>query len=398
MQRHLAFVGRDGAGHINPTLPVVAELVRRGHRVTYAVGAPFAEAVRQAGAGYLPLPENDLGGGQAGQSAMRNADVVAMIAGMLLDRTGRELPVLRDGFAADRPDAVCYDGSSVSGAMLAELLGVPAVQLVPTFAANAHYSLLDEFVPDPERLAASEAAADARVRAYGATLGITRTLGTALTRTAADLNIVFVPRRFQYHGETFGDDYVFVGPSGHDRVVAAGWEPPVAGTPLLFVALGTMMNQHPEFFRLCIDAFAGTGWQVAMAVGTRVDPAELGEIPPNVEVRPYFPQLEVLAHARVFVTHAGMNSAMEAILHRVPTVSVPQTPEQVANARRLDELGLGVTLPEQTAAALRDAVTAMDTSDVVRGNLADLARHVQEAGGAVAAADAVEKLWTPTGG
>lgn len=51
MQRHLAFAGRDGAGHINPTLPVVAELVRRGHRVTYAAGA-----VERAGARHLPLP------------------------------------------------------------------------------------------------------------------------------------------------------------------------------------------------------------------------------------------------------------------------------------------------------------------------------------------------------
>jgi UDP-N-acetylglucosamine:LPS N-acetylglucosamine transferase len=44
MPRHLAFVGRNGAGHVNPTLPLVAELVRRGHRVTYALEASFAEA------------------------------------------------------------------------------------------------------------------------------------------------------------------------------------------------------------------------------------------------------------------------------------------------------------------------------------------------------------------
>ena len=42
---HFAFICLPAAGHVNPTLPVVAELVRRGHRVTYATSERYAKAV-----------------------------------------------------------------------------------------------------------------------------------------------------------------------------------------------------------------------------------------------------------------------------------------------------------------------------------------------------------------
>jgi len=48
-----------------------------------------------------------------------------------------------------------------------------------------------------------------------------------------------------------------------------------------------------------------------MTVG-EVDPAALGPIPATVDIRPRFPQLGVLRHAAAFVSHAGMNSTMEA--------------------------------------------------------------------------------------
>lgn len=129
-----------------------------------------------------------------------------------------------------------------------------------------------------------------------------------------------------------------------------------------------------------------------MAIGDRVERADLGVVPAGFDVRPHFPQLEVLKHATVFVTHAGMNSTMEAVLNQVPTVAVPQMPEQRANARRLAELGLGSTLTEHTAPALRRAVSEMDESGPVRKNLAEMAELFRAAGGATAAVDAIDEL------
>jgi MGT family glycosyltransferase len=210
---------------------------------------------------------------------------------------------------------------------------------------------------------------------------------------AEALNLVFLPRRFQYAGDSFDDRFVFVGPSVDGREGADGWQPPAPGTRLLFISLGTAMNNRPEFFRLCLEAFGGTGWQVVMAIGDQVDRAGLGPIPANFEVRPYFPQPAVLGRATAFLTHSGMNSTMESLVAEVPMVSVPQMGEQAANGRRVEELGLGRRLPEEpTADVLRETVDAVADDPSIRANLADMAKVIGEAGGAPAAADALERL------
>jgi MGT family glycosyltransferase len=161
---------------------------------------------------------------------------------------------------------------------------------------------------------------------------------------------------------------------------------------VLFISLGTAFNDRPDFFRMCLQAFGDGAWQVAMAVGDRVDAGALGPVPGNVEVRPYFPQLAVLRHADVFVSHAGMNSTMESLYHAVPLVTVPQMPEQEANARRVEELGLGRRLDplQLTPERLRAAVDEVAADQRIRANLATMRTHVRRAGGSVAAADAIE--------
>jgi MGT family glycosyltransferase len=167
-----------------------------------------------------------------------------------------------------------------------------------------------------------------------------------------------------------------------------------AGTgPLLFISLGTTpLNSRPDFYRMCLDAFGGSDWDVAMAVGDQTNLADLGAIAPNVEVRPFFPQLQILRQTAVFITHAGMNSTMEALYFAVPLVAVPQQPEQVATARRLEELGLGRHLAAADVGpeALRAAVAALHTDAQVRRKVAAMSEIVRSAGGAVAAADAIE--------
>ncbi|GEC09853.1 hypothetical protein SSP24_75080 [Streptomyces spinoverrucosus] len=46
----VAFLNIAMHGRVNPTLPVVAELVRRGHTVTYHTSLAFREEIEAAGA------------------------------------------------------------------------------------------------------------------------------------------------------------------------------------------------------------------------------------------------------------------------------------------------------------------------------------------------------------
>ena len=73
----------------------------------------------------------------------------------------------------------------------------------------------------------------------------------------------------------------------------------------------------------------------------KIRPETLGRIPDNIYALSFVPQIEVLKHADVFLTHCGMNSINEALCEGVPMVAMPFLNDQITNARRITELGLG---------------------------------------------------------
>jgi MGT family glycosyltransferase len=156
---------------------------------------------------------------------------------------------------------------------------------------------------------------------------------------------------------------------------------------VLLISVGSLTTQHPDFYRRCLDTFDDR-WQVVMAIGEDVDPASLGHVPDHFEVMPFVPQLDVLAHAKVFLCHGGMGSTMEALHFGVPLVQVPLTPEQEANAARVTELGLGERV--DPLADVAEAVERVACDERIRASLAVMREQTRSAGGAKLAADIIE--------
>lgn len=385
---HIVFVGPPTVGHINPTLPVVEELLARRHRVSYVTGPLTTELVEWSGARAieLPLAVHDETGVGAGFSAAALATTLNRLVDDIRDLAPSLIQILRD----DPPDIVCHDALSFIGPCLAAMFQVPEVKLVPHMAENEHFSMaaaMAEHGFDPRHSA---------MAFFGE--NVAKLVGELWPEGVAPAEapkcLVFIPKRFQIAGETFGDDVRFVGPSlpSHADDDLA-WRPAYEdAAPLVYIALGTVVHNRPEFYRLCEDAFAGSEWRVAMAVGDHVDPETFASAPSNFDVRPFFPQTTVLKYAQVFVSHAGMNSVMEAVRERVPIIGVPQTAEGAVNAHRVEELSIGCTLTmaELTPAELLRTVrrTAQDLR--IRHSLSVLARELLAGGGAVAGADVIE--------
>lgn len=73
----------------------------------------------------------------------------------------------------------------------------------------------------------------------------------------------------------------------------------------------------------------------------RIHPETLGKIPDNIYAYSFVPQVEVLQHADVFLTHCGMNSVNEAMSLGVSMVAMPFINDQLSNAKRIVELEIG---------------------------------------------------------
>jgi MGT family glycosyltransferase len=250
-----------------------------------------------------------------------------------------------DEFRDLRPGYVITDSVAPWGQWAAEVLGVPAVTSVPTFAYNRHvlaFAARSGVAPKSLRLALSK-----RPHVVKA-VGLARTLrrrykvrgpGIAgLVMSRSQLNIVYTSRYFQPCSETFDDRYKFVGPSMASRADALDFPWDQVRQPMVYVSLGTLFNADAGFYRDCFRAFDGLDFQVILSVGANVPPESLGPPPGNFIVRRYVPQLNVLERAAAFVTHGGMNSVCESLYHGVPMAVVPQMSEQAIIGRRVEEV------------------------------------------------------------
>ncbi|MGW4487538.1 macrolide family glycosyltransferase [Amycolatopsis sp. NPDC004368] len=379
-------VGTTAPSHIYPSLGVITELVRRGHRVSYVVGAPLASLVAPTGAHVVTHPTL-LPLGEAGTWPDDPADAMRVF----LDEAIAAHPLLLSTFDTDRPDLVLHDIGGLGAPLLGARYGVPAVQLSPTLVAWEGYDEDMREVMDP-------------IKASPSGVDYARTLGSWLRSHGVDEDpwtwlghpprvLSLIPRAMQPNAERVGPHVEFVGPCLAPDRLAEEWTPTSAsGKPVLLVSFGTAFTDQLPVYQACVEAFADSPWHVVMSIGAFVSASDLGPLPPSFEVHARVPQLAVLSAASAFITHAGMGSCTESLWYGVPTVAIPQAADQFGNAAQLESLGVGRHLPaaEVTAVALRAAVDEVSGSAEVASRLAALRSEVRAHGGISAAADAVE--------
>lgn len=378
-------IGTTAPSHIYPSLGLIAELVRRGHRVSYAVGEQLAPVVEPAGVevvsypSILPQGEDNWPGDPA--EAMH----------VFLDEALASFRILTDFYDGDRPDLFLYDIGGLAAPVLGRRYGVTAVQLSPAMVAWDGYE--DDLAEVLGPLRASESGRKYHA-AYSAWLrdnGIRADAWDWISHPEHVLSLI--PRAMQPNADRVPDRVRFVGPClDPARLDEGGWNRPVSGARVLYVSFGTGFNERPDFYRTCIAAFTGSEWHVVMSVGERVDVADVGEVPSNIEIHSRVPQLAVLSAASAFVTHAGMGGCTEALWFEVPTVAIPQAVDQFGNADLIEELGVGVQLKfeDVTVDVLRAAVEEVADSAAVRARLGEVGAQVRADGGIAKAADAVE--------
>lgn len=329
-------------GHMNATYPLVQELVRRGERVIYYATEHFRRPVEATGAEFAAYPE-------AFEAPAHTGGLYSVMA-FLMGYAERVLPALLERLTDSPPDYLLIDSMCIWGKLLSQITGIPAVMMSSVF------------VPNPDTVSMAEMLERAYGRAPREVIlhGIDALNTYLLTsqridrqyRTESpdivqffanrqDCNILFTSREFHLAGDTYGPSYHFVGPSISPREEALF---PQGEGPLIYISLGTIFNDQVEFYRACYRAFGDSNFRVVLSLGAKVDRELLGPAPDNFVVHEFVQQSAVLESASLFLTHAGMNSASEALWHGVPLLMFPQHGDQHLVAARVSELGAGLTV------------------------------------------------------
>ncbi|MCB5911699.1 macrolide family glycosyltransferase [Streptomyces pinistramenti] len=378
-------VGTPMVSHVLPSLEIIRELVARGHRVTYANTDHAAELIAPTGAEFvrytsaLPVVDNSW-----------PQDPVAA-ASLFLDDAIAVLPQLRRAYDDDPADLYLYDIGAYAARALAEGQGRDIVQLSPTFVGweGAQEEIGTTFAGLPGAEVYQRRFAEWLAGCGAVTTDVDEFSGRPRRALA------MIPRAMQPHADRVDADAVtFVGPCFGDRTDQGGWTRPADAEKVLLVSLGSAFTRQPEFYRQCVAAFGGLpGWHVMLQIGKYTDPAELGEIPANVEVRSWIPQLAILEQADAFVTHAGMGSSSEGLASGVPMLAVPQGAEQFINADRLVALGVArrIDTADATADALRAGLRELLADPDAADRSARLRADARAEGGTRRAADLIEE-------
>jgi MGT family glycosyltransferase len=392
------FLNVPAHGHVNPTLAVAQELVKRGQEVSYYLTEEFRDVVEATGAVFEPYESKlkDMPAMPSSFSSMAGGPTGRVGPTFMLEDMQSVPSQVIDRIRAEQPDAIVYDFMCVWAKTIIDELQVPAIAFRATYASNDHFNLMEHIRASMQNRPGAREMME-RMRAYmeaqGAEMANRLTSIFSAFSRVEQLNIIFMPREFQPAAETFDERYLFVGPSLLPRHEAPDFPlDRLSGEqPLLYISLGSIFTNQPEFYQQCFAAFADQDWQVVLSIGKRTDRAALDPVPDNFLLSPYVPQLEILPRTRLFVTHAGTNSVMESLYFGVPMVLIPQQPEQHLHAERVVDMGLGLMLEKETVTAttLREAVEQVTHDPMYPQRMQPIQQSVRTAGGYQRAADAI---------
>lgn len=369
----LLFASTAGAGHITPLIAWIELVAARGHEVL-VVGPPELGGMVgrrwpfQAGQAPDPAVAPDMSG-----LVTTTHDEAApfMISEVFVrHNSGALLATMRRCIEEWRPDLVLRDPAEFASALAATAAGVPQVR-VGHGLARGEQSMLGHAAAVLEEMHPGTGAAVAR--------------SPYLTLWPEEMD----PSPFE-STVRYRDELEAGAPRGADG------EP-----PLVYVTFGTVGPRMPQMlpvYHQALSAAGGLDARVLMTVGRDLDVGALGPIPSNVRVEPWVDQREVLLDAAAVLSHGGSGTTLGALATGCPQVLFPLFADQAANARAVQDAGLGVALLDTSpggAAALRQPGDGDDAE--MRSALEQVLSEPAYGATAARIADSVRRLPTRAG-
>ncbi len=411
---HVGMICPNTPGHVNAMVALADATRARGHRVTFfLLGEPPAsimaagfETVSLGGAvfpSHQYQTEFQKLGLLQGRAALKHTLAIGARAADAVLKVGPT--VVR----AAGVDSLVVDQASFPGGTVADQLGLPFATVCNALILNPDPAVPPYFTHWQPRdtwwarirnkiawagLNRLYAPILARIQDHRRSLGLS--VPASISNVWSDkLQISQQPEVFEFPRSELPKYVRFVGPlqlSVGSQTVPFPWEH-LDGRPLIYASLGTLQNRIAGMFRVIAEACAGLDTQLVISTGNGVSPEALGKLPGNPVVVSYAPQLDLLRRSTLAVTHAGLNTVLEALGAGLPMVAIPVTNEQPGIAARVAWIGAGETIADKhvTSQAVRAAVVRVRSNPVYRAAAERVRDAIRSGGGAPRAAELIEQ-------
>lgn len=393
--KRIAYVSIPATGHIFPSLPVVAEMRQRGFQVAYFTAARCHSLLERTkvlpvavDSTVLPNPPRKLNGFCSGE-----------IPTMAAQEIVHSFPSIRAALQEFSPSLVLYDGFTLAGRLAADSLQIPAVRCDVTHLPCPQYSYFrgceSGDLPGQVTTAESLQNFERTLEPLSEQYGWPRRTFHDLIEYTGDLTIAYMTRQLHVASGQFADSPVeFVGASLDPATRPDVGTGAVATQADVVVALGTIFQYEPALYLLLLEVLGRLPLRAVMAVGPWLREILAPHCPANVQLAGSINQLDLLSRARLLISHGGMGSVMETLYYRVPTLLIPQFPEQFLTARQIEKLQAGRMLQRDDVSlnSLSEAIEILLIDDSIHSGCSRLGRETANAGGFRRACDFLETM------
>lgn len=332
---HFLFFSLPLRGHLDwgGLLATAAELVRRGHGVSWASAQPVEAAVVEAGIPFLALgqtgweamPALPAGLDATARQALRRQR--ALDAWLHLDRVSQAAAELAELCRRLQPDLLVTEPYGAAAALAADITGTPLAVGGRPAVAGQH--------------AGAPSEAGQRVAALCQSMGVAgRYWHPANGLIQSDLlHVDFFCRPWYADIGDIATQTRFVG-----STAAAAASPQGADRPTVLITLGSLFNIDPAFFQIAAEATFLEGGQPLVVTGEQGRSAVPGpgpRLPAGTEVQAWVDFDATLPTVAATVHHGGVGTTHAALRHGLPQLAVPHAGDQQVQAGRITQAGAG---------------------------------------------------------
>ena len=406
-------------GHLNPFLSVARTLKARGHHPVYIGVLDCGPVCGAADIDFISHSEEEFPMGAVAETwgpisrlqGMPLLDyALTRINVKLLDATLKHLP---EAIRQIGVEALIIDPIHFFVEIVAMSLNLPYVHLCPVLHLDptlttppSLFTWPFERTPEAfqrnvrglQQVGSYIAAAAPIATSYAAREGIdidSRNPNSTASKLAF---ITQCPREFDFPDIPWPPTFHYAGPmvdNAGRSTVPFDWRR-LDRRPLIYASLGTLVNGLLPVHRAILSAAARMPrYQFVFSIGNNVNAPDLGAIPENVIVAATAPQVELLQHAALCITHAGLNTTLESLSAGVPMVAIPIGYDQPGTAARIAYHGVGefIEIDSLTPDKLLQKIElVLDTSSYSRA-AARFRDILCERDGKVIAVDVIEEAF-----
>lgn len=336
-------------GHINPMIGVAQHLQQMGYHLGFFSQVDITPQLRKAGLEgpvfFDPEPVNI-----DPQFITKGADFVQQLADktwlrqwiktLLIDAVPHQVQLLEKVLQEFAPAVIVTDPMVYAAALVAHAHNLPwagiSSSLNPVTPAAWQCELTDTLHAfAPLRNALFEA------RGLQPRFKVSDAISPWL-------NIVFSTETYMPR-EVCGNDFSYY--AGHSLPLRARGDETEfpfhlldAGKQKVYMSMGSQIYHHPHLFETVALALEDENVQLIFAINELLHTPFAATLPENVIAVGYAPQLQLLPHIDLMISHGGANTVMEALTHGVPLALLPVCNDQFLQAQFVTRSGAGIVL------------------------------------------------------